>query len=95
MEQVVGMCWMKWIFSTKHLWWFDVVWHWHVQFGFYDWTSKFWWILAQHNDQQEIILTRLRMSITWRCASPQVKNIPAMGYFYNLSLLVYRWVLTT
>ncbi len=82
-------------FATKHLWWFDVVWGWHVQFGFYDWTREFWWILAWHNDQQEIILTTLRMPITWRCASPQVKNIPATGCFYNLSLLVYRWVLIT
>ncbi len=26
MEQVVCMCWMKWIFATKHLRCFDVVW---------------------------------------------------------------------
>jgi hypothetical protein len=54
-----------------------------VQFGFYDWTREFWWILARHNNQHEIILTGLRMPITWRCASPQVKNIPATGCFYN------------
>jgi len=37
-----------------------------VQFGFYEWTREFWWILARHDDQQEVILTRLRMRITWR-----------------------------
>jgi hypothetical protein len=61
-----------------------------VQFGFYDWTREFWWILAPHNDQQEIILTWLRMRITWRCASLKVKKIPAIGCFYNFSLLVER-----
>ncbi len=95
MEQAVRMCWMKWIFATKHPWCFDVFWCWNVQFGFYDRTREFWWILARHNDQQEIILTRLRMPITRRCASLQVKNIPAMGCFYNLSLLVERWVSIT
>jgi hypothetical protein len=95
--------WSKWyicvgwngFFATKHPCWFDVVWRWHVQFGFYDWTREFWWILAQHKDQHKIILTRLRMPITWRCASPQVKNIPATGCFYNWSVLVKRRVSIT
>jgi len=60
------------------------------KFGFCDWTREFWWILALHNDQQEVILMWLRMLITWRCASLQLKNIRAMRCFYNLSLLVER-----
>jgi hypothetical protein len=63
-----------------------------VQFGFYDLTREFWWNLAQHNDQHEEILSGLRMPITSRCASLQVKNIPATGCFYNLSILVERLV---
>ncbi|CAM6012297.1 unnamed protein product [Sphagnum balticum] len=51
---------------------------------------EFWWILARHNGQQEVIVTWLRMPITWRCASPEVRNIPAMSCFDNLSLLVER-----
>jgi hypothetical protein len=95
--------WSKWyvcvgwngFFATKHPWCFDVVCCWHVQFVFHEWTREFWWILARHNDQQEIFLTRLRMPITWRCASLQVKNILATTCFYNLSLLVERWVSIT
>jgi hypothetical protein len=95
MEQVVCMCCMKWIFATKHPWCFDVVWCWNVQLGFYDWSREFWWILARHNDQQEVILMWLRMLITWRCASLQVKNIRAMFCFYNLSILLERCVWIT
>ncbi|KAH8936899.1 hypothetical protein BDL97_17G110800 [Sphagnum fallax] len=51
---------------------------------------EFWWVLARHNDQHKVILTWLRMPIIWRYASPQVKNIPAMSCFNNLSLLV-KW----
>jgi hypothetical protein len=47
-------------------------------FGFYDWPREFWWILAWHNDQQEIILSRLRMPITWRCKPPS-KEHPSYG----------------
>jgi len=49
--------------------------------GFYDWSREFWWIVPRHDDQQEIVFTRLRMLITWRCASHQVKNIPATSCF--------------
>jgi hypothetical protein len=79
--------WSKWyvcvgrngFFATEHPSWFDVVWRWHVQFGFSDWTGEFWWILARQNDQQEITFTRLRMLITWRWCKPPSIEHPSYG----------------
>jgi hypothetical protein len=60
----------------------------HVQFGLHNWAREFWWSSVGHDNQHEIILTGLRMPITWRCVSLPVKNIPPTGCFYNLSEVV-------
>jgi hypothetical protein len=66
-----------------------------VQFGFYDWTGEFWWILAQHNNQQEIILYKVEDVNHMEVCKPPSKEHPSYSCFYNLSLFVYRGVLIT